>query len=59
MQDGECPSGAPADRSEGWGALDAVPTSPYPEEATSPVTFLSVRCDGVVMGYLQRLADNA
>ncbi|WP_330183385.1 hypothetical protein OHB26_06880 [Nocardia sp. NBC_01503] len=60
VQDGEYPSGAPADRSEGWGPLVSVPTPTYPDETASPVTYLPITCDGEVRGYLWvSTTDNA
>ncbi|MFB8002158.1 hypothetical protein [Nocardia sp. NPDC056000] len=60
VQDGEYPSGAPADRSAGWGPLESVPTSTYPESADSPVRYLPIAWNGEVLGYLwAAAADNA
>ncbi|MFF2552666.1 hypothetical protein ACFVUS_16795 [Nocardia sp. NPDC058058] len=59
-QDGEYPSGAPVDRSKGWGPLFSTPTRTYPEDANGPVTYLPVARNGVVLGYIWASeADNA
>ncbi|MRH88628.1 hypothetical protein GFY24_14445 [Nocardia sp. SYP-A9097] len=60
VQDGEYPSGTPENRSDGWGSLSSVPTSTYPEDTTSPVMYLPITRDDIVLGYLwASTSDNA
>lgn len=60
VQDGTYPSGAPEDRSQGWGPLVSAPLSTYPTETTSAVVYLPITRNGTVFGYLWAATnDNA
>ncbi|WP_327143739.1 hypothetical protein [Nocardia sp. NBC_01327] len=52
VQDGTFPSGAPEDRSQGWGPLVSAPTTTYNPDTVSAVTFLPVTLNGTVVGYV-------